>query len=869
MKKYSIADKTITIPDAYLEYNAFRRQCLAYAVFGQRAIFWDYYFRKDLDRVVNAIQLTGGDIDRTWFARPIKEIIQYTVKQCISKGIYDYDQNSLYNTLRDKGCFHYLEDDCEELLDVYSQLERNLSDNERARERRKDTRGRVVGGGFGIEGAVKGMLTAEGMNLAIGTGHSLVNFLGNAMDRLSVGKIKDKIYQSGKPLLMIQDALFDAANDMALIIAPEIFGLPIVIKPLDYDKAKSRLNNMEEGLLPEQVARDTIIEILQSDPEYQRVYRFKKYFTETEQKVLDQIAEDLDVFHEKAIYEGYASFFSFDSLSQEDRAELTLDKIKEAEGGVLDTRISLGLRFLRKGKNQEFYSTHRNFGYYLLEMARPLDETGKVAYEESVWLAEITKNDDDPDNERKELIQKLKDEAVKKEYTPALRDIIMPLYERGDKNDARRTIKKLSERTFEDKTTTLYVANFYLNGMCEVPRDYDKFEEILIRNKVVPGVEDIIKQLEKRQWLGDTKTNPEVAYAVARLYLNGYEGKEFNIARHTYTGLQYLEKALKNKRPVETKDITCLEEILQKEDSKGETLQLIKDIVSLLDPKENWQVDRLRCVLYEKEENFTKAEEIIYSLMDAHDEEAALLLEKYCVDPEGKVTLHIKDENQRRKFYQVLGSRGNKEAQNFEEIYQIQENLDSNKALALDLLRKRSGHDVKAKGIFRGEEVVAAHEKYDNQVETELASNLDICPESAYYAGYYLWMHQEEDPSFLSKASQYFTTLFMKGPHSPYLPDSYYARSSYYLGSFLIAHGKDSKEINYGKTYLQIAADAGVQEAKDLLDKKNQQIDSDIKTKKHQENVKSLPVKIAGGVLYFLMLWGIFKLISKVLSWIF
>lgn len=109
----------------------------------------------------------------------------------------------------------------------------------------------------------------------------------------------------------------------------------------------------------------------------------------------------------------------------------------------------------------------------------------------------------------------------------------------------------------------------------------------------------------------------------------------------------------------------------------------------------------------------------------------------------------------------------------------------------------------------------------------------------------------------------------MKGPHSPYLPDSYYARSSYYLGSFLIAHGKDSKEINYGKTYLQIAADAGVQEAKDLLDKKNQQIDSDIKTKKHQENVKSLPVKIAGGVLYFLMLWGIFKLISKVLSWIF
>lgn len=47
------------------------------------------------------------------------------------------------------------------------------------RKLRKENRGRLVGGGFGLEGAFKGIATAGAINLATGAAHSAFNFVGN------------------------------------------------------------------------------------------------------------------------------------------------------------------------------------------------------------------------------------------------------------------------------------------------------------------------------------------------------------------------------------------------------------------------------------------------------------------------------------------------------------------------------------------------------------------------------------------------------------------------------------------------------------------------------------------------------------------
>lgn len=64
------------------------------------------------------------------------------------------------------------------------------------RELRKDTRFQVVGGGFGVSGAVQGMATAGAINLTTGALHSLVNSFGNAMSEAEAQRQKsDFFYQ--------------------------------------------------------------------------------------------------------------------------------------------------------------------------------------------------------------------------------------------------------------------------------------------------------------------------------------------------------------------------------------------------------------------------------------------------------------------------------------------------------------------------------------------------------------------------------------------------------------------------------------------------------------------------------------------------
>lgn len=65
---------------------------------------------------------------------------------------------------------------------LIQQCQNIMSENEvehEYRDLRKDSRTRIVGGGFGLKGAAKGMATAGAINGLTGAAHSVVNMLGN------------------------------------------------------------------------------------------------------------------------------------------------------------------------------------------------------------------------------------------------------------------------------------------------------------------------------------------------------------------------------------------------------------------------------------------------------------------------------------------------------------------------------------------------------------------------------------------------------------------------------------------------------------------------------------------------------------------
>ena len=79
---------------------------------------------------------------------------------------------------------------------AYNKILEEYEDEVEYRELRKASRGRVVGGGFGVKGAVKGMAVAGAMNAVTGLGHSIVNAFGNLKSSWDAEEAKDELFES-------------------------------------------------------------------------------------------------------------------------------------------------------------------------------------------------------------------------------------------------------------------------------------------------------------------------------------------------------------------------------------------------------------------------------------------------------------------------------------------------------------------------------------------------------------------------------------------------------------------------------------------------------------------------------------------------
>ncbi len=107
--------------------------------------------------------------------------------------IYDISEDSY-----DDECLVFSEsiDALDEVADAYNSIIAQQEAEEEYRAERKANRGRVVGGGFGVGGALKGMATAGTMNAISGAGHSLVNAIGNIGSAMEASSAKRALYNN-------------------------------------------------------------------------------------------------------------------------------------------------------------------------------------------------------------------------------------------------------------------------------------------------------------------------------------------------------------------------------------------------------------------------------------------------------------------------------------------------------------------------------------------------------------------------------------------------------------------------------------------------------------------------------------------------
>lgn len=93
------------------------------------------------------------------------------------------------------------------VAEAYNDIQETYEGEVEYRKLRKAGRGRVVGGGFGFSGAIKGMATAGAMNTATGLGHSIVNAFGNLKSSIAADEAKDALYESKKTYRLLEEGV--------------------------------------------------------------------------------------------------------------------------------------------------------------------------------------------------------------------------------------------------------------------------------------------------------------------------------------------------------------------------------------------------------------------------------------------------------------------------------------------------------------------------------------------------------------------------------------------------------------------------------------------------------------------------------------
>lgn len=235
----------------------------------------------------------NGHFDKWYAAHPncysldknYREIIENALEPIVDKGVEIINAQGVYSLNKDMFIkkylqgFEYLDEFLDALNDMMERIEEidGQAQQERAyRRMRKAGRGRVVGGGFGLGGAIKGMAQAGVMNAATGMAHSIGNSIGNMGTSIAASSSRSAVYKNAKEPL--RSALFQCADNILSGIRKALENEARIkckcVTALEYDKARAILTNYQQNRIPEEHKQTQIIEALQTFP-----YDFEIYCT--------------------------------------------------------------------------------------------------------------------------------------------------------------------------------------------------------------------------------------------------------------------------------------------------------------------------------------------------------------------------------------------------------------------------------------------------------------------------------------------------------------------------------------------------------------------------------------------------------------
>ncbi len=186
-------------------------------------------------------------------------------------GVFTYSEQDIYEIFEER--FDYTE----ELGGLYSIYEEICNEESNIKDyydyKKTLPHSRLVGGGFGIKGAVKGILTAEAINMGVGMVRGFGNFVAKGMRNANVNLAKEKVYNNRETQRVLNASLSMICNAI-IPICREIIEKHTDIKLPHFDVGAAHKLFMDSGYITDRAKLiEQLLDSLGKNPFNSDVYK--------------------------------------------------------------------------------------------------------------------------------------------------------------------------------------------------------------------------------------------------------------------------------------------------------------------------------------------------------------------------------------------------------------------------------------------------------------------------------------------------------------------------------------------------------------------------------------------------------------------
>jgi len=199
----------------------------------------------------------------------LESVTDEAIRDLIFRGITDINDEEFLNSYYSK--ISTWDNDFSEIDERYMEIILSSEQLDEYRTARRENRGKWVGGGFGLGGAIQGAAGAAAANLAIGAVHGVFNLVGKGITAIGNSMRKSSLYKDPETKEHLVNAVYKMVFDVHMAFVNTVNELSEnkisgYITNNDENRAERLVENIKKGRINGVDARKVLLEAISMNP---------------------------------------------------------------------------------------------------------------------------------------------------------------------------------------------------------------------------------------------------------------------------------------------------------------------------------------------------------------------------------------------------------------------------------------------------------------------------------------------------------------------------------------------------------------------------------------------------------------------------